>query len=80
MAQPLMFMMMMIIIMIMMNLYLREMVCLRNMCINTLHKEDSDDDDDDDNNNNNNLFPSTMFQMHLQTLPSFSLRVNFCGA
>jgi hypothetical protein len=24
------------------------MVCLRNVCINTLHKGDSDDDDDDD--------------------------------
>jgi hypothetical protein len=24
------------------------------MCINTLHKGDSDDGDDDDNNNNNN--------------------------
>ena len=35
------------------------MVCLRNICINTLHKgdndDDDDDDDDDDNNNNNNL-------------------------
>ena len=33
------------------------MVCLRNICINTLHKgddEDDDDDDDDNNNNNNN--------------------------
>jgi hypothetical protein len=30
------------------------MVCLRNICINTLHKGDSDDDDDDDDNNNNN--------------------------
>ena len=37
------------------------MVCLRNICINTLHKgdddddydNDDDDDDDDDNNNNN---------------------------
>jgi hypothetical protein len=35
------------------------MVCLRNICVNTLHKGDSiftnnnDDDDDDDNNNNN---------------------------
>jgi hypothetical protein len=26
-------------------------VCLRNICVNTLHKGDSDDDDDDDNNN-----------------------------
>ena len=34
------------------------MVCLRNICINTLHKgdDDDDDDDDDDNNNNNNHF------------------------
>jgi len=38
------------------------MVCLRNICINTLHKGDEDDDDDDDNddddddnNNNNNI-------------------------
>jgi hypothetical protein len=34
------------------------MVCLRNICINTLHKgakNDNDDDDDDNNNNNNNV-------------------------
>jgi hypothetical protein len=32
------------------------MVCLRNVCVNTLHEGDDngDDDDDDDNNNNNN--------------------------
>jgi hypothetical protein len=30
------------------------MVCLRNICVNTLHKGDSDDDDDDDDDNNNN--------------------------
>ena len=32
------------------------MVCLGNMCMNTLHKGDNDGggDDDDDNNNNNN--------------------------
>jgi len=30
------------------------MVCLRNICTNTLHKGDDDDYDDDDNNNNNN--------------------------
>jgi hypothetical protein len=28
------------------------MVCLRNICINTLNKGDNDDDDDDNNNNN----------------------------
>ena len=37
------------------------MVCLRNICINALHKGDNDDDnndddgDDDNNNNNNNI-------------------------
>jgi len=30
----------------------RDIVCLRNMSINTLHKGD---DDDDNNNNNNNI-------------------------
>jgi len=32
-----------------------DMVCLRNISVDTLHKgdtEDNDDDDDDDNNNN----------------------------
>jgi len=39
----------------------RDIVCLRNISINTLHKgddgddyDDDDDDDDDDNNNSNN--------------------------
>jgi hypothetical protein len=36
---------------------LRDIVCLRNICINTLHKGDSDDDDEDNNNNNNNNNP-----------------------
>jgi len=33
------------------------MVCLRNICINTLHKGDNDggDDDDEDNNNTENI-------------------------
>jgi hypothetical protein len=31
--------------------FLRDIVCLRNICINTLHKGDSNDDDDDNNNN-----------------------------
>ena len=30
------------------------MVCLGNMCMDTLHKGDNDDDDDNNNNNNNN--------------------------
>ena len=30
------------------------MVCLRNICINTLPRGDSDDDDDDDDDDDNN--------------------------
>jgi hypothetical protein len=46
------------------------MVCLRNICINTLHKGESDggggdDDDDDDNNNNNNNNNNPMFMIGL---------------
>jgi hypothetical protein len=38
---------------------LRDRVCVRDICVNTVHKGGSvftynDDDDDDDNNNNNN--------------------------
>ena len=40
------------------------MVCLRNICINTLHKGANDDDDDDDDNNNNN---NNTFIISLQT-------------
>jgi hypothetical protein len=29
------------------------MVCLGNVCVDTLHKGDNDDDDDDDDDNNN---------------------------
>ena len=32
----------------------RDIVCLRNMSINTLHKRDDDDDDNNNNNNNDN--------------------------
>jgi hypothetical protein len=31
----------------------RDMVCLRNICVDTLHKGDTDDNNN--NNNNNNL-------------------------
>jgi hypothetical protein len=31
---------------------LRDRVCVRDMCINTVHKGDSDDNYDDNNNNN----------------------------
>jgi len=35
----------------------RDMVCLRNISVDTLHKRDTDDDadDDDDDDNNNNI-------------------------
>jgi hypothetical protein len=32
----------------------REMVCLRNISVDTLHKGDTEENDDDDDNNNNN--------------------------
>ena len=32
----------------------RDIVCLRNISVDTLHKGDTEDDDDDDDNNNNN--------------------------
>ena len=35
-----------------------DMVCLRNITVDTLHKGDTDDDDADDNNNNNNNLAS----------------------
>jgi len=40
----------------------RDMVCLRNMSVDTLHKGDTEDDnnDDDNNNNNNNKVQSKM--------------------
>ena len=52
------------------------MVCLRNICINTLHKGDNDDDndydddddddyDDDNNNNNNNNRQNQYYQNKL---------------
>jgi hypothetical protein len=32
----------------------RDMVCLKNISVDTLHKGNTDDDDDDNDNNNNN--------------------------
>jgi len=49
----------------------RDIVCLRNMSINTLHK--GDDDDDDNNNNNNNV----SFRLS-QYMPLISLRSLNC--
>ena len=44
------------------------MVCLGNMCVDTLHKgdNDDDDDDDDDNNNNNNFIIINEPQEHIK--------------
>jgi len=50
----------------------RDIVCLRNISINTLHKGDDDDDDDDDNNNNNNSF---FFERESCTKKFLSLQV-----
>jgi hypothetical protein len=36
------------------TLFPRDMVCLRNISVDTLHKGDTEDDDDDDDDNNNN--------------------------
>jgi len=60
----------------------RDIVCLRNMSINTLHK--GDDDDDDDNNNNNLATepevptplikaPKPVISHYYKLSPSFSL-------
>jgi hypothetical protein len=35
----------------------RDMVCLRNISVDTLHKGDTNDDDDDDDDNNTSIFP-----------------------
>jgi len=50
----------------------RDMVCLRDISVDTLHKGDTeddddndDDDDDDDNNNNNNNNNNNKFPFHL---------------
>jgi len=39
------------------TLFPKDIVCLRNKYINTLHKEEEEDDDDNNNNNNNNDIP-----------------------
>ena len=39
------------------TVYPMDIVCLRNMGINTLHKGDDDNDDNNNNNNNNNEAP-----------------------
>jgi hypothetical protein len=41
------------------------MVCLWNICINTLHKGDNDDDDYDNNNNNNNNNRDNLYHLKI---------------
>ena len=56
------------------------MVCLRNICINTLHKVDDDDDDDDDgdddnDNNNNNSNKSYRISETCLKIPSYYIPI-----
>ena len=48
----------------------RDMVCLRNIGVDTLHKGDTEDDDDDDNNNNKgaNETISKSFRKHVSNV------------
>ena len=57
------------------------MVCLRNICINTLHKGDNDDDDDDNNNNsnhNNQVIPTRNYKKYILKLPNID-EMSRCG-
>ena len=51
------------------------MVCLRNICINTLHKGDDDDDDDDNNNNNINSFKNIKTIIEIQGIWNVKAKV-----
>jgi hypothetical protein len=63
-------------------------VCLRNICINTLHKGDDDDDNDDDggdddddddnNNNNNNNNNNIMVSPVWRGFPSYKTKFSTC--
>ena len=58
------------------NIFPGEIVCIRNISINTLRKGVGDDDDDDNNNNNNQLcLPlfcnySTIYMSYIKTKSS----------
>ena len=53
------------------------MVCLRNICINTLHKGDNDDDNDNNNNNNNNNNTKNSQSSRIVVFPLFLLPSRF---
>jgi hypothetical protein len=42
------------------TVFLMDIVCLRNISVDTLHKGDTEDDDNSSNNNNNNNNVNTL--------------------
>ena len=50
------------------------MVCLGNICINTLHKGDYDDDDNNNNNNNNNNHRVCNAKLDCKEIKHFALQ------
>ena len=48
------------------TLFRREIVCLRNISTNTLHKGDDDDDYDDNNNNKSRFFNCEKSKVEVQ--------------
>jgi TATA-binding protein-associated factor Taf7 len=63
------------------------MVCLRNICINTLQKGDNDEDDDnddddnddDDNNNNNNNNNNNILATYREALNQGATKYSHAG-
>ena len=59
------------------------MVCLRNICINTVHKggndDDDNDDDDNDNNNDNNNNVNDNNNNNFSVGKDFSLSMKPCN-
>jgi hypothetical protein len=44
------------------------MVCLGNMCVDTLHKGENDDDNNNNNNNNNIILFYVLLTVHLDAI------------
>jgi len=65
------------------TLYSLGTLCLRNISINTLHKEDDDDEDNNNNNNNdyddNNSNNNITLRASLCTSGSGLLKQNYLG-
>jgi len=51
----------------------RDIVCLRNISINTLHKGDDDDDDDDGDNNKSRATTNVLseYELIIYQMPEF---------